>query len=58
MRKMVYQFIGTKSSITAFQALQETEMKEFLIRVLRDPLNLSKYTRLYVSLLNFWDPLY
>ncbi len=52
MRKMVYQFIGTRSSITAFQALQETEMKEFLIRVSRDPRNLSKYIRLYVTLLH------
>jgi len=35
MRKLLKSFIGTKSAIVAFEHLQETETRLFLLRMLR-----------------------
>lgn len=46
MRKLMYHYVGSKSAIIPFQELQEKEMKEFLVRIYRDPSGLLRYIRL------------
>ena len=46
MRKMVHGYIGTKTAISAFRAIQESETQHFVSRVIDNPGELIRNIRL------------
>lgn len=52
-RKNIHQFMGTRGSVTRFHKHEETEMRRFLLRLLKEPTKLQQHIRKYVVYIVF-----
>ena len=51
MRRMLHQFMGSRTHVTRFYGIEEEETRRFLRHVMNYPENLSEHIRRYVLLL-------
>lgn len=49
-RKVMHQVLGSKTTVTRFNPLQEVEIRRFLLRVLHRPEDLVQHIRTYAVL--------